>query len=123
MVSLLYINTGNIPSCKTLAHSRLSPFASTMDLIAPVPFLSFTTFLLHYIVHSLFIQHILIYLNRYFFQLLTIEHDSTMRILFTHYQYLTLNLHLLSNPSFYICLLYTSDAADERSSVDLGGRR
>ena len=27
-------------------------------------------------------------------------------------------------PGFYrICLLYTSDAADERSSVDLGGRR
>ena len=24
---------------------------------------------------------------------------------------------------FYRCLLYTSDAADERSSVDLGGRR
>ena len=24
---------------------------------------------------------------------------------------------------FMICLLYTSDAADERSSVDLGGRR
>ena len=24
---------------------------------------------------------------------------------------------------FLICLLYTSDAADERSSVDLGGRR
>ena len=24
---------------------------------------------------------------------------------------------------FEICLLYTSDAADERSSVDLGGRR
>ena len=23
----------------------------------------------------------------------------------------------------WICLLYTSDAADERSSVDLGGRR
>ena len=23
----------------------------------------------------------------------------------------------------YSCLLYTSDAADERSSVDLGGRR
>ena len=23
----------------------------------------------------------------------------------------------------YCCLLYTSDAADERSSVDLGGRR
>ena len=25
--------------------------------------------------------------------------------------------------SGWICLLYTSDAADERSSVDLGGRR
>mgnify|MGYP003380859856 CR=1 FL=1 len=24
---------------------------------------------------------------------------------------------------YTICLLYTSDAADERSSVDLGGRR
>ena len=24
---------------------------------------------------------------------------------------------------FQLCLLYTSDAADERSSVDLGGRR
>ena len=24
---------------------------------------------------------------------------------------------------YLICLLYTSDAADERSSVDLGGRR
>mgnify|MGYP003381642145 CR=1 FL=1 len=29
---------------------------------------------------------------------------------------------LLHRPSGY-CLLYTSDAADERSSVDLGGRR
>ena len=26
-------------------------------------------------------------------------------------------------PAFLACLLYTSDAADERSSVDLGGRR
>ena len=26
-------------------------------------------------------------------------------------------------PLQYTCLLYTSDAADERSSVDLGGRR
>ena len=25
--------------------------------------------------------------------------------------------------AFWACLLYTSDAADERSSVDLGGRR
>ena len=28
-----------------------------------------------------------------------------------------------STPLFITCLLYTSDAADERSSVDLGGRR
>ena len=26
-------------------------------------------------------------------------------------------------PAYSLCLLYTSDAADERSSVDLGGRR
>ena len=30
---------------------------------------------------------------------------------------------LLGRAAFCICLLYTSDAADERSSVDLGGRR
>ena len=30
------------------------------------------------------------------------------------------SFHLSQN---YPCLLYTSDAADERSSVDLGGRR
>src|SRR5678815_5845803 len=29
---------------------------------------------------------------------------------------------LVSDRILYICLLYTSDAADERSSVDLGGR-
>ena len=28
-----------------------------------------------------------------------------------------------STGEYVICLLYTSDAADERSSVDLGGRR
>ena len=27
------------------------------------------------------------------------------------------------NDRINLCLLYTSDAADERSSVDLGGRR
>src|SRR5678815_4746434 len=31
-------------------------------------------------------------------------------------------LHSTAHP-FQFCLLYTSDAADERSSVDLGGRR
>ena len=30
---------------------------------------------------------------------------------------------LLEYTNRYDCLLYTSDAADERSSVDLGGRR
>src|SRR5678815_3117405 len=37
----------------------------------------------------------------------------------------SLSLRLVKkNPAFsYGCLLYTSDAADERSSVDLGGRR
>ena len=29
----------------------------------------------------------------------------------------------ISDEQYYYCLLYTSDAADERSSVDLGGRR
>ena len=41
--------------------------------------------------------------------------------------YFCLNMNvatLLDNITFAIdCLLYTSDAADERSSVDLGGRR
>src|SRR5678815_4582865 len=32
---------------QTLAHSRLSPFISTKDLIAPATFLPFTTLLLH----------------------------------------------------------------------------
>src|SRR5678815_5004749 len=40
----------------------------------------------------------------------------------------TISVHLgpswyLENQDVKICLLYTSDAADERSSVDLGGRR
>src|SRR5678815_3700386 len=36
---------------------------------------------------------------------------------------LTNNLALTGAADFNVCLLYTSDAADERSSVDLGGRR
>ena len=32
-------------------------------------------------------------------------------------------LGLIANAQLSVCLLYTSDAADERSSVDLGGRR
>ena len=32
-------------------------------------------------------------------------------------------LDVMSMERLEVCLLYTSDAADERSSVDLGGRR
>ena len=32
-------------------------------------------------------------------------------------------LRVRAIPGLWACLLYTSDAADERSSVDLGGRR
>ena len=35
----------------------------------------------------------------------------------------SMNFILLPPRECYTCLLYTSDAADERSSVDLGGRR
>jgi len=33
------------------------------------------------------------------------------------------DVYLAFNGEIYNCLLYTTDAADERSSVDLGGRR
>ena len=47
--------------------------------------------------------------------------DSTIALMFA----LTINasILILAAAAFYTCLLYTSDAADERSSVDLGGRR
>ena len=32
-------------------------------------------------------------------------------------------IHRVADHGVLACLLYTSDAADERSSVDLGGRR
>ena len=35
----------------------------------------------------------------------------------------TLIIQAMAKAEITICLLYTSDAADERSSVDLGGRR
>src|SRR5678816_4145243 len=41
------------------------------------------------------------------------QNDTVTRVGYNAY---TTSLH-------YLCLLYTSDAADERSSVDLGGRR
>ena len=34
-----------------------------------------------------------------------------------------ISFELIDNINIIDCLLYTSDAADERSSVDLGGRR
>src|SRR5665648_1300769 len=39
------------------------------------------------------------------------------KILYSHYLYSILPFRI------YYCLLYTSDAADEEDSVDLGGRR
>ena len=36
---------------------------------------------------------------------------------------ITVNKSAMMKKTIRICLLYTSDAADERSSVDLGGRR
>ena len=40
-----------------------------------------------------------------------------------HNQVLFKVLRDATKPEIKACLLYTSDAADERSSVDLGGRR
>ena len=37
--------------------------------------------------------------------------------------FVALGLGLVAGEQLVACLLYTSDAADERSSVDLGGRR
>ena len=39
------------------------------------------------------------------------------------YRHTILNFYIITNSNFSICLLYTSDAADERSSEDLDGRR
>ena len=46
--------------------------------------------------------------------------DYTLRTVFTH-DHFGPSTH--QQHGLYACLLYTSDAADERSSVDLGGRR
>ena len=37
--------------------------------------------------------------------------------------FMEVSSHAIVQDRVYACLLYTSDAADERSSVDLGGRR
>ena len=57
--------------------------------------------------------------------------DSIKTAMALHQKVLPPTLHVrepnpkleLEKTPFYLCLLYTSDAADERSSVDLGGRR
>ena len=46
--------------------------------------------------------------------------NNAVKILFLIY---TANKEMKHLPMMWFCLLYTSDAADERSSVDLGGRR
>ena len=46
------------------------------------------------------------------------------KLCFDHYQTIGMTATRANHAEVYInCLLYTSDAADERSSVDLGGRR
>ena len=47
--------------------------------------------------------------------------NFTIFILF--YVFAFWNNYAQEKTGFKVCLLYTSDAADERSSVDLGGRR
>ena len=45
------------------------------------------------------------------------------RFLPGHEESLMATIRELAGEHVEVCLLYTSDAADERSSVDLGGRR
>src|SRR5678815_3860463 len=113
--------------CKTLAHSGLSPFASTNDLIALETFLPFTTFLLHFASSVPFSSNIYTkYLNPDTCSSCSpsnitsqrgLSSLTTITLLLSTFTFKPLLLHTLP------CLLYTSDAADERSSVDLGGRR
>ena len=55
------------------------------------------------------------------------EHMSHVDIQFlghaADHQLVILRALKVTGPQLSNCLLYTSDAADERSSVDLGGRR
>ena len=46
-----------------------------------------------------------------------------VRVLFNSFEAKFSNYTSFFGLHIYACLLYTSDAADERSSVDLGGRR
>src|SRR5678816_4308798 len=48
--------------------------------------------------------------------------DGTVKVLVEGSQRAHIN-QVLDASTHFTCLLYTSDAADERSSVDLGGRR
>ena len=43
--------------------------------------------------------------------------------LVTRVYYMVVPNQIITQEQIQVCLLYTSDAADERSSVDLGGRR
>ena len=44
-------------------------------------------------------------------------------LVFTILAFIVIGVIIYYYPQVESCLLYTSDAADERSSVDLGGRR
>eukprot|EP00658_Telonema_sp_P-2_P028966 TRINITY_DN22093_c0_g1_i1.p1 TRINITY_DN22093_c0_g1~~TRINITY_DN22093_c0_g1_i1.p1 ORF type:complete len:106 (+),score=24.13 TRINITY_DN22093_c0_g1_i1:157-474(+) len=50
------------------------------------------------------------------------EHTHTLKFIIDLQSHIT-PLTTFKKKSFRICLLYTSDAADEEDSVDLGGRR
>src|SRR5678815_2846146 len=61
-----------------------------------------------------------------------VVNDETVIVDFAQCAAITVHIEVVNDESeelnsvqmlYYYCLLYTSDAADERSSVDLGGRR
>src|SRR5678816_18954 len=59
-------------------------------------------------------------------QIITVVSESKPHLDIGAIRYLkaiTQKVGIFSSDNWNICLLYTSDAADERSSVDLGGRR
>ena len=65
---------------------------------------------------SLVEQEVLVYPN-------PISGPTTLSYSLRRPELLNIALHDTKGSLLTTCLLYTSDAADERSSVDLGGRR
>ena len=58
--------------------------------------------------------------NTTFFSFTT---NQNLNVVIKDNKLLGYNIHTINGRGKDTCLLYTSDAADERSSVDLGGRR